>query len=174
MRTLAVAIFIFVLELASPAGGGHSDIQFLTTCPASKGDTVELVKNFYGLTFDPLKLEHVTPNKTVFQYHFERYGVFLFFDDHQTVTGMRFDKPFQGKINGVAIGDTSDRLRSIKGEPDREFRGAPIMPLTVGPFRYATAWVYNPGTSDFVRYDIDPADNRVSSIFISSCSPGIA
>src|SRR5215470_17764542 len=44
------------------------------------------------------------------------------------VSSLRFDAPFRGRIGGIAIGDTADRVRSSRGEPVRQISGLGALP----------------------------------------------
>jgi hypothetical protein len=128
MRKLTAAVPIAILLLMPSLGFARSETALLTSCAFSKGDAVEKVQQFYGVAYAPQKLASVTPAGAAFQYHFERYGVWVFLDDQLRVSGLRFDRPFRGKIDGVGIGDGAARLRAAKGEPARQFQGLPDMP----------------------------------------------
>jgi hypothetical protein len=78
-----------------------------------------------GIAVDPTKLDRPTPSSTSYEYHLQQYGVWVFFDDRLLINGLRFDKPFAGKIGGVAIGDDQAAVRRAKGEPSNQFRGLP-------------------------------------------------
>ena len=99
------------------ANSAKSDGEMLTTCPFSKGDSVKRVKEVCGIASEPQRLKTVTPGGTAYQYHFERYGLWVFFDESLLIKSLRYDTPFQGKVGGVGLGDTSDRVRSMKGSP---------------------------------------------------------
>jgi hypothetical protein len=125
MANLAIAALILIALLMPSPSSAQSDIALLTTCAFSKGDPIAKVKRFYGLASEPQTLRSVTPGGTAFQYHLEEYGVWVFFDDRLRVGSLRFDPPFRGKIEGVAIGDDADRVRLAKGQPARQFPGMP-------------------------------------------------
>jgi hypothetical protein len=138
----------------------QSDGAFFTTCPFSKGETVPRVKDFYGTASDPMKLEQPVPSLSSYVYHFQQYGVWIFFDDRLLIRGLRFDEPFAGKIGGVAIGDDQATVRRVRGEPSKQFA-----------FGLNTAWTYNPPADgpSFLRYDFGATSGRVQSIFANSC-----
>jgi hypothetical protein len=189
MTMAAVIAAIAPLTAALPASGlgaveGYSapshpalgqlaaekNLEFLTTCPFAKGDTLASVKKFYRIASAPRKWENPTPEGTAFDYHFPQYGVWVFFDDKLLIKGLRFDAPFQGRVDGIGIGDSADHLRSVKGEPALRFPG---LPTSLVASEDLTAWVYDPGSSRFARYDVNPADHRVQTIFVDTCSSGL-
>jgi hypothetical protein len=125
MRKIGVAVLACLFALHHSASFAQSDAAFLKACPFVKGDPIAKVKEFYGIASDPEKLSKVTPGMTSYQYHFEQYGVWVFLDDRLLVNSVRFDRPFAGKIGGVAIGDDKDAIRHVKGGPPRQFQGVP-------------------------------------------------
>jgi hypothetical protein len=146
----------------------EAEQELVTDCRISSGDTVEAVKAAYGAPYAPQKLERITPAGTAYQYHFERYGTSVFFDNRLLVRGVRFDEPFRGTVQGVAIGDNSDQVRAAKGPPDRQFQGYGVVGSGGGSPVFTTAWVYAPERPSFIRYDI--LDGKVRSILASSCA----
>lgn len=110
----------------------------------------------------------MTPAGTAYQYHFERYGIWVFFDDHLLVSSVRLDEPFRGAVQGVAIGDSSDRLRVAKGSPPSQSQAFGVVSGGAPPV-FSTAWVYAPGSPSFVRYDV--LDDKVRSIVSYSSAP---
>jgi len=125
MAKIAFAILVSMLALAPVVSLAQNDHSPLTSCRLSQGEPVTTVKQLYGIADGPKEMEHTTPGGTSFQYHLEEYGVWVFFDNRMLVNSLRFDAPFRGKIAGVAIGDTSDQVRSVNGEPARQIRGLP-------------------------------------------------
>ena len=148
----------------------EAEQELLTDCRISRGDPVEAVKAAYGVPYAPQKLERPTPAGTAYQYHFERYGTWVFFDDRLLVSSLRLDAPFRGAVQGVAIGDSADRLRAAKGPPVKQFQGFGIVGGSGSPV-FTTAWVYAPENPSFIRYDI--LDGKVRSIVAYSCGPEI-
>lgn len=130
MRHIAATI-LSGLILATPLSGfAQSDTTFPARCNFAKGDPIAKVKEFYGIDFEPQKLAAavtLAPVRpigwTAFQYHLEQYGVWVFFDDHQDVSSLRFDAPFRGQIGGIAIGDDVASVRSLHGERERQMQG---------------------------------------------------
>ena len=146
----------------------EAEQELVTDCRISRGDPVEAVKAAYGIPYAPQKLERPTPAGTAYQYHFERYGTWVFFDDRLLVSSLRLDAPFRGAVQGVAIGDSADRLRAGKGPPVKQFQGFGIVSGGGSPV-FTTAWVYAPENPSFIRYDI--LDGKVHSIVAYSCGP---
>jgi hypothetical protein len=196
---LCVCSIITLILGVSAHGLVGAASKFHVQCPLRKGDPVTKVKEFYGIAFAPKKLDKPWPSGTAFLYHFREYGVWVFFDSNLRIQSLRFDAPFGGKIGGIAIGDTKDQVRRVKGEPMRRFDGtldaealatrkrrkldildglpdpAPkeqvlrafkeIAGLDASPIPRATAWVFNPGSPSFVRYDFGSLSGRVQTIF---------
>jgi hypothetical protein len=98
------------LALASGAGAQEA-------CPTREGDTIDAVRKQYGLSADPAPLARKTPGGTAYQYSLVERGIFVFFDAGGRVASMRFNRPFAGRIAGVAIGDSKDKVRALRGEP---------------------------------------------------------
>jgi hypothetical protein len=202
-KGIATVLFL-MLTLVASESFAEDDDKFYTECTISKGDSVDKVRQFYRVPVDPQEMAPQIPYR--YQYHLEQYGIWVFFDELKQVSSLRFDAPFRGRIGGIAIGDTADRLRSLRGEPIRRINGMPditqekkrekqvqalleALPDPVpkykvletfaeinrarsGPLKWNTAWLYDPGEPSFVRYEIDPDDNRVQLILVNSCSPG--
>jgi hypothetical protein len=112
--------FAGVLLLGQPLAAAEPDADLMNTCPFAKGDSITKVRAFYGTSAEPRKM-----GTAAYQFHFQQYGVWVFFDSDFLVASLRFDPPFGGKIDGVAIGATKDEVRAAKGEPTRQFQGMP-------------------------------------------------
>jgi hypothetical protein len=125
VRKLSFATLAAMMIAAPLAAFAQPGAKFLTTCPFSKGDPASKVKQFYELASEPQRLEKPIPDGTAFQYHVEQYGVWVFFDSALLTRTVRFDAPFRGQIRGVSIGDDADRVRSLNGQPMRQFQGFP-------------------------------------------------
>jgi hypothetical protein len=121
-KGIATILFL-ILALVAFESFAEDDKKFYTECAISQGDSVNKVKQFYRAPADPLKMAPPTPYR--YQYHLEQYGIWVFFDELMRVSSLRFDAPFRGRIGGIAIGDTADRLRSLRGEPIRQLSGLP-------------------------------------------------
>jgi len=119
---IATVLFL-MLALVAFESFAEDDKKFYIECAISQGDSVDKVKQFYRVPVDPQKMTPPTPYR--YQYHLEHYGIWVFFDDLMRVSSLRFDAPFRGRIGRIAIGDTADRLRSLRGEPNRQFSGLP-------------------------------------------------
>jgi hypothetical protein len=99
-------------------------------------DSVDVVKAFYGVAHNPIEepspLAGNAPESRAFYrssyyYWFPDLGVSIFFGADLRVTGVRFDRPFTGKIGGVAIGTARIDLERLKGKLARTF-----MPVGIG------------------------------------------
>ena len=84
----------------------------LTDCRLSRGDPIEVVKTAYSVPYAPQKLERKTPAGTAYQYHFERYGIWVFFDDRMLVSSVRLEA-----IDPVGI-RTRDLLVKVSDRSD--------------------------------------------------------
>jgi hypothetical protein len=109
------------------AWAATADSEFLQNCPIKKGDPLSKVKEFYRISAEPQMADKPTPGGSYSSYHFTEYGVYVFFDAARNVQTLRFDRPFAGKIDGVAIGATKEEVVRLKGEPVKEFQGLPDM-----------------------------------------------
>jgi len=134
-------------------------------CPLHQGDSVDAVKRYFNVDSPPQPMKTVTPGGSAYQYHFADRVVWVFFDENQRLTVLRFERPYSGKIGGIAVGDSREQVRRALGEPHRTIEG----PKGPDPSRRTTGWVYKPGAPDFVRYDI-VADDVVKAIFSGRCS----
>jgi hypothetical protein len=121
-KGIATILFL-ILVLVAFESFAEDDKKFYTECAISQGDSVNKIKQFYRVPVDPQKMAQPTPYR--YQYHLDQYGIWMFFDELMRVSSLRFDAPFRGRIGGIAIGDTADRLRSLRGEPIRQFTGLP-------------------------------------------------
>ena len=124
MAKLLIAALLTVYVLIDPALA-QSDAFLFTQCRISKGDPADKVMTLYGVSGAPERLTGASPAGATFQYHLERYGIWVFFDEHLTVRSLRFDAPFRGRIAGVAIGDDAEQVRRANGAPARLISGLP-------------------------------------------------
>jgi hypothetical protein len=125
------AAIVAIIALGRGPCFAQTESEFLTACSFAKGDPVAMVKAFYGIHVDPGKFPAVKlglvpyEGPTAYQYHFGQWGVWVFFDKDLHVNTIRFDPPFAGKIGGIALGDTVDRIRRVRGEPAHQLQGMP-------------------------------------------------
>lgn len=119
------ATAIAMIALGLPASFAGTDSAFFGACSFAKDDPVTAVKAFYGIHVDPRTPKTPAPSGTSYEYRFSQFGVWVFFDAELHVSGIRLDAPFSGSVGGIAIGDSEDRIRRIKGEPPRRFQGVP-------------------------------------------------
>ena len=110
MRLRFPALLVCLASLAAPAGAQD--------CPTREGDSIDAVRKQYGLSADPAPLARNTPGGSAYQYNLVERGMFIFFDAGGRVASMRFNRPFRGKIGGVAVGDSKDAVRKLRGEPN--------------------------------------------------------
>jgi hypothetical protein len=97
-------------------------------CPTREGDTVDTVRKQYGLSADPVKLPRAAPGGAALQYSLLERGIVVLFDAGGRVSSMRFSRPYAAKVGGVAIGDSKDSVRKLRGEPQTTTpQGAPDM-----------------------------------------------
>jgi hypothetical protein len=119
------ATIVAMIALGQSAGFAGTDSAFFRACSFAKDDPVAAVKVFYGIHVDPKRLTTPAPNGPRYEYRFSQFGVGVFFDAALHVDGIRLDPPFAGNVGGIAIGDSEDRVRRIKGEPGQRFQGVP-------------------------------------------------
>lgn len=210
MRKLSAAILAVITLGSSNCFADNvsgADGTFLRSCSFNKGDPVTTVEPFYGIKVGPKSAPAVTPNSPAYQYHFDEFGVWVFFDSDLQVTGIRLDPPFAGKIDGIRVGDTLSQVRQMKGTPTNVFQGMPDFgiyktlqqqkaalaanlpnPASAEQVRrmmqqvakldaqakpsliQTTAWVYQAGAGNSVRFDVGVEDGKVRRIFTSSCN----
>jgi hypothetical protein len=105
-----IPVLLACLGLAMAAGAQEA-------CPTREGDTVDAVRKQFGLSADPVKLPRATPGGAASQYTLVERGIVVQFDGGGRVSSMRFHRPYVGKLGGVAIGDSKDTVRRLRGEP---------------------------------------------------------
>jgi len=135
----------------APAGAGHGSLPN-TELRVTIGQNSDEVKVAYGLTATP------TPSaggkKTTLAD--QQQGLMFFFSEDGRLYTIRADRPFDGRIVGIAIGDRLSKVKAAYGEPVSTF-----------PFAGRTANVYSISNwPDIVRFDAD-ADGTVATIFVT-------
>jgi hypothetical protein len=108
--SMRIPVLLACIGLAPVAGAQDA-------CQTREGDTVEAVRKQYGLSADPAKMARTTPGGTASQYALVERGIWIFFDAGGRVASMRFNRPFAGKVGGIAVGDSKDTVRRLRGEP---------------------------------------------------------
>ena len=126
--------------------------RFDDACPIRLGDTWQHVSRFTNVSGPPEPFSDNGRPKG-FRWRFEEQGLWIFLDDALRVRSMRFDPPFRGRVDGVAIGDPALNVLRVKGRPSRKW------PVADGVRR----WLYDRGA--FMRVDFDEAD-LVETIFV--------
>jgi hypothetical protein len=118
------------------------------------GESASEVREKLGLTHDPQPyVPDADEPPDGFVYELTDRGLLIFFDDDQQVRTLSFIKPYAGQVDGIAVGDSSERLRELKGDPDR-----------IWPGETTVAWLYD--EDDFIRFDIDERSSKVVAIFL--------
>jgi hypothetical protein len=118
---MRIPVLLACLGVAVAAGAQEA-------CQTREGDTVEAVRKQYGLGADPAKMARTTPGGTASQYALVERGIWIFFDAGGRVASMRFNRPYAGKVGGVAVGDSKDTVRRLRGEPQNTMaQGVPDM-----------------------------------------------
>ena len=152
-KSIAIlTLFIFV-NFGAVTAQAAGNIEGM---PIHAGDTVEKVKQAYSIDKDPEPYTSETEENTT-QLRLKTKGVWFFFDMDGKVYTIRFEAPFAGAINGVRIGDTTERMIDVLGPPVRT-----VKPLTeAGPHSY----IYNlddDTTADFTT----GAMGKVETVFL--------
>jgi len=97
----------------------------LEKCPFKRWAPLSAVKEFYGLTDDPIEkpspvggwLFRGSPYiGSTYYYLLTQYGVAVWFGSDFQMLEIGVRRPFSGKIGRVAIGATKDDVRRIRGE----------------------------------------------------------
>lgn len=120
----SVISFFVILALTYCMEASASD-KFLVSCPINIGDSVVKVKEYFQITEEPASADKAFPLAPNYTYHFSAYGIYIFFDSSKRVTRLRFEPPFAGTIDGVSVGDSKEKVLSLKGEPAKRFEGMP-------------------------------------------------
>ena len=107
---IRIPVLLACLGFAAAAGAQEA-------CPTREGDTVDAVRKQYGLSADPTKLPRTAPGGAAAQYSLVERGIVIVFDAGDRVASLRFSRPYAAKIGGVAIGDSKDTVRRLRGEP---------------------------------------------------------
>jgi len=116
-----------------------------------RGDSLQSVQKILGLTVSP-EIESDDGEEMRF-YHLADLGFWVFFDDSAQVYSIRIDPPYLYAVEGVRIGDTKDKVLSVRGKPHRYF------PVQDGTDR----WLYD--RPSFFRVDFNPDTDCVENIF---------
>jgi hypothetical protein len=124
MRKRIPSVLFLMLTFVVSESFAQDDTKFYTECAFSPGDSIDKVKQFYGVAAEPEITQNVQGGGHFYKYDLKQYGISMTLDDHMRVAGLRFAAPFRGRIGGIAIGDTADRVRSLRGEPTQQNRGA--------------------------------------------------
>ncbi|MGD0169028.1 MAG: DUF2628 domain-containing protein [Smithella sp.] len=80
------------------------------------GDTLNDVKNAYHTSAEPEPVKSNTPGATCLR--LQDMGIWFFFDNAGKIYVIRLESPFNGTIEGVRIGDSSNKVLMTLGEPD--------------------------------------------------------
>jgi hypothetical protein len=80
------------------------------------GDTLNDVKNAYHTSAEPEPVKSNTPGSTCLR--LQDMGIWFFFDNAGKIYVIRLESPFNGTIEGVRIGDNSNKVLRTLGEPD--------------------------------------------------------
>jgi len=126
--------------------------RFDDACPIRLGDTWQHVSDVMNVANSPEPFL-VDGRPKGFHCQFETHGLWIFLDDKLHVRSIRFDAPFRGHVDGIAIGETAANVLHIKGRPDRKW------PIADGIRR----WLYD--RDAFMRIDFNET-NLVETIFV--------
>lgn len=80
-------------------------------------------------------------------------GIRLFLKDDGHVERIRLDYPFQGKVDGISLGENLDVVLERKGKDNRFMSGG----LT-------DSYMYSPSSPNFVRFEVNKTTKKVDSI----------
>jgi hypothetical protein len=117
------------------------------------GDDLVTVKRALQTTLDPETLDTgnnvlngALPNKSVL--FLRTKGIKVFFNRKDTVESIRLEPPFEGKVQGVKLGDGMSAVRAMKGKPLKA-------PWGYGPLQF---YLYVLDDTAYIRFDITDAD----------------
>ena len=122
--------------------------------PIGIGDPIAKVKEYYHISYNIIKCS--AGDYATGCYYFQEYGVWYFFDKAYNVHTIRFNDPFKGEIDGIAIGNSAQEVRELKGEPNKIFNDGDC-----------DAWIYFSHSNEFVRYNISHKTGKVEIILRS-------
>jgi hypothetical protein len=98
----------------------------LEQCPFKRWAPINAVKEFYGLTDDPIEEPSPVARAplwkrspyigSTYYYQLPQYGVVVRFGSDLQMLEIGVRRPFSGKIGGVPIGATKDDVRRLRGE----------------------------------------------------------
>jgi hypothetical protein len=126
--------------------------RFDDACPIRLAEPWEQISVALGISEQPAPYA-VDGRPKGSHVRLEERGIWIFLNDENRVRSIRFDRPFRGRIDGVAVGDTAKEVLRIKGRPDRKW------PVADGVRR----WLYD--RHGFMRIDFDD-DDAVETIFV--------
>ena len=141
----------FAAELGKPDGS-----------PVRLGDSVDMVKQALGTDMNPeldeetgiLPATLLRPRTSSIQ--LKTKGIRVFFNADKKAKTIRFDVPFKGRIAGIRIGETKEKLVEILGEP-------------VKKIKFGTKennYIYYPDDVTTLNF-LFSAENTVETIFVA-------
>jgi hypothetical protein len=123
--------------------------------PVKLGDTIEKAKTAYQTVVEP-KPANIPERPAVKFLQVPGKGTWLFFDEAGEIYTIRLERPFQGQVVGVKIGDSLDSVLHTLGNPRRRL---PVLGLP-------DSFVYQPGNnlSTNIRFN---RSGTVEAIYVS-------
>jgi hypothetical protein len=120
--------------------------------PIKIGDTYQKIASAYQTS------QQIEPSTFGHPFlHLQKFGIWFFFDKNNAIDEIRFDRPFAGRVMGVAIGDTISFVEKTIGEPTRSSEDK--------DFYTKSFWYDRPGF-ETVRIDFDTHSGSVTAIFV--------
>ena len=131
---IAIASIMVSASVACTKDEGQRTIDLVTSelgpaalleqCPFKRWESINVIKDFYGITDDPI--EEPSPLarderarsyfRSTYYYLLPQYGVVIRFGADLQMLQIGVRRPFRGQIGGVATGATKDDVRRIRGE----------------------------------------------------------
>ncbi|MDB5775211.1 MAG: hypothetical protein JWP38_1344 [Herbaspirillum sp.] len=123
--------------------------------PVKLGDTIEQIRTAYQTAIEP-EPANIPGRPTAKSLRISSKGTWFFFDETGKIYTIRLDTPFQGRVAGVKIGDSSETVLKSLGNPRKR------IPMSGLP----DAFVYQPDSSFFANIRFNLA-GVVETIFLS-------
>jgi hypothetical protein len=155
-----IAIALSMASFSFPAFAQLSPVEGISF---KLGDDVQTVKNALKTSLDPEPMASTAPSMSMFNnlnagkttLFLRTKGIRVNFNKAGVLEMIKFEPPFAGTIDGIKLGDTEQKVRSLKGKPIK----------TPWQFGTAQAFLYALDDTAYIRIDINENEG-VQAIFI--------